>query len=273
VNTTLHPEKSYIDSVDALKAPIADPVFTGTVSGVTKAHVGLGSVDNTSDTAKPVSTAQQTALDLKAPTANPTFTGTVAGVTKAHVGLGSVDNTSDTAKPVSTATQTALNLKAPSTNPTFSGNGVMLANFSVYSALDAGGDLTVGGSMTSTGHISANGGKLRTTAGNTFIRGLTVNGSSDADPILIASASGAIRLNRNLEALGNITGGGDISVDGAIVGSSLSTTGTVAADSVAATSVNAASVVSTNASFSNAVFGGQTIDQKSRSMIRAVLGI
>ncbi len=32
---------------------------------VTKAQVGLGSVDNTADTAKPVSTAQQTALNLK----------------------------------------------------------------------------------------------------------------------------------------------------------------------------------------------------------------
>jgi hypothetical protein len=33
---------------------------------VTKAQVGLGSVDNTSDAAKPISTAQQTALDAKA---------------------------------------------------------------------------------------------------------------------------------------------------------------------------------------------------------------
>lgn len=33
----------------ALKAPLASPTFTGTVSGVTKAHVGLGSVDNTSN--------------------------------------------------------------------------------------------------------------------------------------------------------------------------------------------------------------------------------
>lgn len=36
---------------------------------VTKAQVGLGSVDNTSDANKPVSTAQQTALNLKAPRA------------------------------------------------------------------------------------------------------------------------------------------------------------------------------------------------------------
>ncbi|MFK3971125.1 hypothetical protein ACI2KS_10400 [Pseudomonas sp. NPDC087358] len=41
-----------------------------------KADVGLGSVDNTADTAKPVSTAQQAALDLKAPLASPALTGT-----------------------------------------------------------------------------------------------------------------------------------------------------------------------------------------------------
>lgn len=45
-----------------LKAPSASPTFTGTVSGVTKAHVGLGSVDNTSDLAKPVSAAQKASM-------------------------------------------------------------------------------------------------------------------------------------------------------------------------------------------------------------------
>ena len=45
-------------------------------SGLVKGDVGLGNVDNTADTAKPVSTAQQTALDLKANLASPTFTGT-----------------------------------------------------------------------------------------------------------------------------------------------------------------------------------------------------
>jgi hypothetical protein len=59
-----------------LKAPLADPTFTGTVSGITKTMIGLGSVDNTSDTSKPVSTAQQTALDLKANLSGPTLTGT-----------------------------------------------------------------------------------------------------------------------------------------------------------------------------------------------------
>lgn len=64
-----------------LKAPLANPTFTGTVSGITKSMVGLGNVDNTADSAKPVSTAQQTALDLKAPLASPTLTGTPAAPT------------------------------------------------------------------------------------------------------------------------------------------------------------------------------------------------
>ena len=77
-------EIGYLDGVTSAiqtqinaKAPTASPTFTGTVSGITSTHVGLGNVDNTSDTNKPVSTAGQTALDLKANLASPTFTGTV----------------------------------------------------------------------------------------------------------------------------------------------------------------------------------------------------
>jgi hypothetical protein len=108
-------------------------------SGLVKGDVGLGSVDNTADTAKPVSTAQQTALDLKSNIASPTFTGTVTiptgasitaptGLVKGDVGLGNVDNTSDSNKPVSTATQTALDLKAPLASPTFTGTVVLPDN-------------------------------------------------------------------------------------------------------------------------------------------------
>jgi hypothetical protein len=53
-----------------------------TALSLVKGDVGLGNVDNTSDTAKPVSTAQQTALDLKANLASPNFSGTpqIAGI-------------------------------------------------------------------------------------------------------------------------------------------------------------------------------------------------
>jgi len=122
-----------------------------TPAGLVKSDVGLGSVDNTTDANKPISTATQTALDLKlasataastyAPLANPTFTGTVSGVTKSHVGLGNVDNTADASKPVSTAQQTALDLKASLSGATFTGavSGT---------SLTLSGDLTVNGTTT-----------------------------------------------------------------------------------------------------------------------------
>ncbi len=56
----------------------ASPTFTGTVSGITAAMVGLGNVTNES---------KATMFE------NPTFTGTVSGVSKSSVGLGNVENT------------------------------------------------------------------------------------------------------------------------------------------------------------------------------------
>ena len=44
-------------------------------AGTARSNLGLGSVNNTSDADKPVSTAQQTALNLKADSASPTLTG------------------------------------------------------------------------------------------------------------------------------------------------------------------------------------------------------
>lgn len=67
----------------ATKADLASPAFTGTVNGITKAMVGLSNADNTADTAKPVSTAQQAALDLKANLAGPAFTGAPTAPTAA----------------------------------------------------------------------------------------------------------------------------------------------------------------------------------------------
>ena len=58
--------------------------------------IGLDQVNNTSDVNKPVSTAQQKALDLKAN----------------KIDLDKVNNTSDINKPISTSQQNALNLKA-----------------------------------------------------------------------------------------------------------------------------------------------------------------
>ena len=55
------------------KAPINNPHFTGTVTGITKAMVGLGDVDNTTDLLKPISTATQTVQDLQSNLNSQTF--------------------------------------------------------------------------------------------------------------------------------------------------------------------------------------------------------
>ena len=57
--------KTEVDNALLLKAPINNPTFTGTIGGITTAMVQLGNVDNTSDLAKPISTATQAALNLK----------------------------------------------------------------------------------------------------------------------------------------------------------------------------------------------------------------
>lgn len=71
--------KTYKGRTTALTGNAEDvPVATlKTDLALVKADVGLGNADNTSDAAKPVSTAQQTALDLKI---NSTLIGAVNGV-------------------------------------------------------------------------------------------------------------------------------------------------------------------------------------------------
>lgn len=59
---------------------LTSPVIN-TPTGIVKGDVGLGSVDNTSDAGKPVSTAQQTALNLKENTANKDVSGGYVGKT------------------------------------------------------------------------------------------------------------------------------------------------------------------------------------------------
>lgn len=77
---------------------------------VTKAQVGLGNADNTSDIDKPVSTAQEAAINGVQTNLNTHANdkNNPHAVTKAQVGLGNADNTSDALKPVSTAQATAI---------------------------------------------------------------------------------------------------------------------------------------------------------------------
>ena len=114
-DTALLATRSYADTAeaDAITAAglAADSKVSAAVAALTKSSVGLGNVDNTSDVSKPVSTAQQTALDAKlasadaattyAPLASPTFTGAVVlpAVTSGGSIIPSTDNTFDLGSP------------------------------------------------------------------------------------------------------------------------------------------------------------------------------
>ena len=142
-------------------------------AGLTKAAVGLGNADNTSDDDKPVSTAAAAALagkvdttdsrlsDARTPTAHKSTHATggtdalspadigaataaqgakadtavqPAGLTKAAVGLGNADNTSDANKPVSTATATALEGKVGTVTTGITGAGQITNMVSISQA-------------------------------------------------------------------------------------------------------------------------------------------
>ena len=106
---------NYVTLTEANALVAAHSTLTNNPHAVTKAQVGLGNVDNTSDLNKPVSTATQTALNSKEDTVTAGTTAqyyrgdkTFQTLDKTAVGLGNVDNTSDINKPVSTAQATAI---------------------------------------------------------------------------------------------------------------------------------------------------------------------
>jgi hypothetical protein len=107
-----------------------------------KTDLALGNVDNTTDAGKPVSTAQQTALDLKANLASPTFTGTPALPTGATAITQSAGN-STTALATTAFTTTADNLKANLASPTFTGT-VTVPGLTINDATDLTINATTG---------------------------------------------------------------------------------------------------------------------------------
>lgn len=126
-------------------ATLASPTFTGTVSGITATMVGLGNVDNTADTAKPVSTAQQTALNLKADLASPTLTGTpIAPTAAGGTNTTQIATTAFVTTAVSGATITSLDDVADVTITSNSSGHFLKWNGTAWvnDAIDLGTDTT-----------------------------------------------------------------------------------------------------------------------------------
>ena len=182
-------------NVDVIKKDIKDvkqsltehTQDTDNPHNVTKSQIGLENVDNTSDANKPVSTAQQNALDLKVNITDYEFKiaelerqdtlnsqATTNAYTKAQqaendleshinlsfnphnvtaeqVGLGNVDNTADVDKPVSTAQQKALDLKEDIENVI----GENLLEFPYYNNTMTSNGITF--TVNADGSVTANG--------------------------------------------------------------------------------------------------------------------
>ncbi len=121
--------------------PITSPTITTINTNISTINSNISNVNNTSDLNKPISTAQQTALDLKLNKTgdslnaiNGTFSGIITGPTITSINntisainnnISNINNTSDLNKPVSTAQQNALNLKANVNNTVLTGTSII----------------------------------------------------------------------------------------------------------------------------------------------------
>ena len=84
INQVQLPDGSQYNIKDTNSGYATQSYVQDQISGITKATIGLGNVDNTSDLNKPVSTAQQTALNGKTNTSVIAYTESSATATKRY---------------------------------------------------------------------------------------------------------------------------------------------------------------------------------------------
>ncbi len=192
-----------------------------------KGDVGLSNVDNTSDAAKPVSAATQTALDAKyakpsggipgadldattqaslgradtalqsAPVASVAGRTGAVTLTKSDVGLGAVDNTADADKPISTAQATGFANAKNRLNHT--GTQPISTVDNLQSTLDDKASKTAGATFTGTITVPTG-----TAAGHAV---------NKAQLDAVASSGGGTPVSRMVGTGLGLTGGGDLSAD------------------------------------------------------------
>ncbi|MDE3256027.1 MAG: hypothetical protein KGN97_08635, partial [Bacteroidota bacterium] len=189
-----------------------------------KTNLGLGNIDNTSDVNKPVSTAQQAALDLKANLASPTFTGLVVlptgttGVTQAlNDNSTKLATTAYVANAMADASGTITNSVADAT--TTSKGKILLAG-------DLGGTASIPIVMSIAG---INKDDIAAAA----ILSNTATAQNTASTIVKRDASGnfiATSITSNLigDVTGNLTGNLTGNVTGSLIGNATNVSGVVA---------------------------------------------
>jgi hypothetical protein len=214
-------------------------------ASATKSDVGLGNVDDTSDTSKPVSTATQTALNLKANLESPALTGTptaptaAAGTDTTQIATTAFTlanrgdrylTTSTSSHSITTGSKTFVVQSGLSYTPTqdvtvvydaarhmhgivtsYSGTSLVI---NVESVEGSGGPFTawtinVGGLLTAQGAL------------------LEVNNLSDvSNPATALTNIGGVPTSRTISAGTGLTGGGDLTANRTLTVSYGTTSGT-----------------------------------------------
>jgi hypothetical protein len=220
-------------SVLATATTVGTAVSTA-VAALTKSSVGLANVDNTADTAKPVSTATQTALDLKSPLASPTFTGTVVLPTVTAGGsiVPGTDNVYDLGSPTKMWRDIyvgpgSLYVNGQKVIQDETGGIVVSADVNENLGLRTSGSGNIELDPTGTGSVSIKG-PLVVEAGANFssadgngiafsngIKSDTVTSkTANTDLSLSGAGTGKVYLNDNAEVNGNLVVGGNLTVSG-----------------------------------------------------------
>jgi predicted acyltransferase (DUF342 family) len=224
VNGTLSSKNLIVDQIyengnllGSKYATIDSPSFTGTVSGIDASMVGLANVDNTSDINKPVSTAQQTALNLKVNINSSTLTG-ITSIENAlianNVSIGgdaSMNGRLFIAGDVSLNGNLYANY-APNTIPINAIQGGIPSATGIFSY-----DISANLRLFVNGDVSFNSGL--TVQGDTIVRNrLFITNDSNLYGNLVlnkdASFNKNLSVNGNINSLKSLTIGGDASMNG-----------------------------------------------------------
>jgi len=172
-----------------------------TPTGIVKNDVGLGNVDNTADTAKPVSTAQQTALNLKANLASPTFTGTVTIPSGSSISLPNIDNFRLGYTTTATSGGTTILTNSSNNQQVFTGVTTHTVTMPTASSMTVGTRYLIENNSTGNITVNSSGGNLI----STVLPGTSIKVTS-----ILATGTTAASWDAEYVGFNNITGTGSV---------------------------------------------------------------
>jgi hypothetical protein len=207
-----------------LKAPLASPTFTGTVSGITQTMVGLGNVDNTADSTKSVASAAKltTARTINGVSFDGTVNITVAdstkepiitaGTTSQYIRGDKTLGTMPTSLPASDVYTWAKASVKPSY--TFSEIGTKPTTLSGYGITDAVASSHVGATGAAHGAATTSANGFMSSTDKTKLDGIAAGANNYVLPTASATVIGGIKIGTNLSIDANgVVSANDPSVD------------------------------------------------------------